>query len=212
MKRTLLLPTLAALGLLTLSALRAAEAAAPDARLRDNLRNTTIQLRDTQTQLATLQAAAQAAKDESDAKIKLLTKQVEELIKNAQTDKAAADKFLAALKATNAMQTDEIKRLTDELTKAKADGEASTALAAAKEAERAKLEAANTALKNTVADREMKNLALFKTGNEILARYEKFSLGEAMAAKEPFVGTTRVRLENLVQGYQDRLLDQRAKP
>ncbi len=212
MKRILLLPTLAALGLLTLPALRAAEAAAPDARLRDNLRNTTIQLRDTQTQLATLQAAAQAAKDESDAKIKLLTKQVEELIKNAKADKDKADKEHAALKATNTTQADELARTSDELAKSKATGEAAAALAASKESERARLEAANAVLQKTLADREAQNIALFKTGNEILTRYEKFTLGEALAAKEPFVGTTRVRLENLVQGYQDKLLDQRAKP
>ncbi len=212
MKRILLLPTLAALGLLTLPALRAAEAAAPDARLRDNLRNTTIQLRDTQTQLATLQAAAQAAKDESDAKIKLLTKQVEELIKNAKADKDKADKEHAALKATNTAQADELARTSDELAKSKATGEAAAALAASKESERARLEAANAVLQKTLADREAQNIALFKTGNEILTRYEKFTLGEALAAKEPFVGTTRVRLENLVQGYQDKLLDQRAKP
>ncbi len=205
------LPVLVVLGLLALPVLRAAETA-PDARLRENLRTTTVQLRDTQGQLATLQAASQAAKDESDQKIKLLTKQVEELIKNARTDKDAADKALAALKAGAAMQAEEFARIKDELARTKAAGDAAAALAAAKETERARLEAANLVLERTVADREAKNLALFKTGNEILTRYEKFGLGEALAAKEPFVGTTRVRLENLVQGYQDKLLDQRAKP
>ncbi len=209
MKRPLLL--LPAILSLLAPGLRAAEAAS-DARLRENLRNTTVQLRDAQSHLATLQAASQAAKDESEQKTKLLTKQVEELIKNAKADKDAADKALATLKAANSAQADEIGRTREELAKSKATGEAAAALAAAKEAERAKIAADLVAAQNLLADREAKNLALFKTGNEILARYEKFTLGEALGAKEPFVGTTRTRLENLVQGYQDRLLDQRAKP
>ena len=82
----------------------------------------------------------------------------------------------------------------------------------AKETERAKLAAEILVLKRKIDDREMKNLALFKLGNEILTRYQKFTLGEALAAREPFVGSTRAKLETLVQDYQDKLLDQRAKP
>ncbi len=47
---------------------------------------------------------------------------------------------------------------------------------------------------------------------EVLDRYEKFSLGDAISAKEPFVGVTRVHLQELVQGYQDKLLDSRISP
>jgi len=79
------------------------------------------------------------------------------------------------------------------------------------ESERAKLALENTELQRLIADREAKNLALFRTGNEILTRYEKFSLGEALSAKEPFVGATRARLETLVQDYQDKLAAQRVR-
>jgi hypothetical protein len=48
-------------------------------------------------------------------------------------------------------------------------------------------------------------------GKEILERYEKFGLGTALTAREPFVGTTRVRLQNLVQEYSDKLSEQRIK-
>ncbi len=40
-------------------------------------------------------------------------------------------------------------------------------------------------------------------------RYEGYSLGKALAAREPFIGTTRVKVENLVQGYKDKILDNR---
>ena len=62
-----------------------------------------------------------------------------------------------------------------------------------------------------VDDREAKNYELFKLANEILTRYEKFGLGEALTAREPFTGLTRVKLENLVQDYQDTLSQQRSK-
>ena len=52
---------------------------------------------------------------------------------------------------------------------------------------------------------------MFRTANEILTRYERFGLGEALAAKEPFVGVTRVKLENLIQEYEDKLVDERIK-
>jgi hypothetical protein len=42
----------------------------------------------------------------------------------------------------------------------------------------------------------------------VLDRYAKFSLGTAIAAREPFVGITKIRFENLVQEYQTKLSDQ----
>jgi hypothetical protein len=161
-----------------------------------------------QSDLATAQAAAAQAADETkadDAKIKAL-------IKSRTEDKAASDQALAALNAKIAEQAAELTQVKAELEKAKATGEAAAALAASKEAERAALQAANNVLERITADRETRNVALFKLANEILDRYEKFSLGQALAAKEPFVGTTRTRLQNLVQDYKDKILDQHPQP
>ena len=78
-----------------------------------------------------------------------------------------------------------------------------------KEDERAKLAAEALALKRTITDRETKNIALFNVAIEVLDRFEKYALGKALAAREPFIGTTRVKVENLVQGYKDKILDNR---
>ena len=75
------------------------------------------------------------------------------------------------------------------------------------DAERSKLASESIILKRKVEDRERKNLELFRTANEILTRYEKFGLGEALGAKEPFTGITRVKLD-----YQDKIADERVKP
>lgn len=79
-------------------------------------------------------------------------------------------------------------------------------------AQRAQLAAQVPVLQRTVADREAKNLALYRLGGEILTRYERFGLGDAIGAKEPFTGLSRVKLENLVQGYKNALRDQAVIP
>jgi chromosome segregation ATPase len=189
--------------------LRAAEGAdANEAKLRDALKNATLQLRSAETERAMLQAAQAALTDEK----KTLETKFETLRKEAIAERAANDKALAALRAETTAQAAELARLKEALEKSDATGKQAAALAAAKETERAKLAADLVVLQRRVDDRETKNLALFKTANEILTRYEKFSLGAALAAREPFVGTTRAKLETLVQDYQDKILDQRAKP
>jgi len=69
----------------------------------------------------------------------------------------------------------------------------------------------NIMLHRLVDDREAKNLDLYTTANEILTRYEKFSLGDALSAKEPFVGATRVKLLELVQDYKDKLMTEKTR-
>ena len=56
------------------------------------------------------------------------------------------------------------------------------------------------------------NQALFSLGHELLTRYANKGVGEAMAAAEPFLQSKRVALENLVQGYEDKLDHDKVKP
>lgn len=209
------LPPLAVLIMLALMAPRAAMAddqtPSTETRLRQALRDTMLQLRDAQNQVVTLQATqAQSDKDKTDlqAKVDLLSGQVKTLTDQAAADKAETDKTIADLKSQVSDETAQIGRLTDGLKQWKDAYSQIAQLAAAREAARAQLALQAALLQRTVDDRETKNLALYKIGNEILTRYEKFSLGDALAAKEPFVGVTRVKLENLVQDYKNKLLDQ----
>jgi septal ring factor EnvC (AmiA/AmiB activator) len=66
-------------------------------------------------------------------------------------------------------------------------------------------------LERKVSEGERKNLEMHRLAKEILERYEKFGLGTALTAREPFVGTTRVRLQNLVSDYSEKLSEQRIK-
>ena len=173
---------------------RAADQGNADARMREMLRNTMLQLRSCETERATLQAA----KTEAEQQNKKLIAELETLTaKSKKAEKEAADQAAQLVKFKEAIAKWETayQQVTDLATKT--------------EAARAKLNAQNIALQRRVEDQERKNQALFKLGNEILTRYEHFGLGDALAAKEPFVGIAKVKLQNLVQDYRDQLADQR---
>jgi len=208
MKTKILLALTLAL-LLSAAGLAAAETVNDgNAALRAALRDMKQQLNLAQSDLAALQATQGAVTEEN----KALTAKYEALKKQIATDRSAADKSAAALSAQVADQKDVIARLTVALEKAKAEGEKAAQAAQAAEAQGAKLTTEGIALERRIADREAKNLALFLVANEILTRYEEFSLGNAIRSKEPFVGLTRTKLENLVQDYQDKILEQRVRP
>jgi chromosome segregation ATPase len=199
------------------SAVRADDAAqaTTESRLRDALRSTMQQLQDAQGQVATLQAAqAQSDKDNADlkAKVDALNAQIAALTKQNADDKAASDKAISDLKSQNADLTTQIAKLNDALAAWEKDDKQYVQLAKDKEAARAQLAVQVILLQRVVDDRETKNLALFNLGNEILTRYEKFSLGDALGAKEPFTGLARVKLQELVQDYKDKISDQRVAP
>ena len=195
-----------ALGLTVSLAAAPAEADNPEARLRDTLRTTMLQLRSTQNDLASSQAALFALTEEK----KAVVAQNDVLKKQAVADHMEAGKAIADLKLVNVGHVDDIARLTEALAKTKIALDQASALARAKEDERARVASELIVAQRRGDDLHAKNLALYKTGNEILLRYEKFSLGDALSAREPFVGLTRVKMENFVQDYADKLAEQRA--
>jgi hypothetical protein len=155
-----------------------------------------LQLRTAQNDRATLQAS----QAENAEKLKKLTAQVEALSKQAgAAEKTAADQQAQLVKFKEALQNWQTAY------------NQTIEVGNAKEAARAKLASDVITLQRRVADQQSRNAAMFRTASEILTRYERFGLGEALAAKEPFVGITRVKLENLVQDYEDKLADERIK-
>ena len=170
---------------------------AVDNRMREALRNTMLQLRSCETEKATLQAA----KAEADEVNKRLAAKVDSLAAtSSKAEKAVAE------------QDAEIEKFKAAIEKWQAAYQQATDLAGKKESERAKLAANVILLQRQVEDLQRKNASLFNVGNEILTRYEHFGLGDALNAKEPFVGITRVKLDNLVQDYRDKLADQKIRP
>jgi chromosome segregation ATPase len=208
MKITLRLLSLFALATAGLAVnLSAAEPAADD-RMKAMLRDLTLQLRTAQSDLA----AAQSAQAALTAEKKELADKYELLKKQASAERGTLDRTVINLTAQAGELKGQVTKLSGALAEARAEGDKSAQAARSTEEQRAKLATEVAQMQQRLADREQKNLALFLLGNEILTRYQEFSLGNALRAKEPFVGQTRTKLENLVQDYQDKLDDQRVKP
>lgn len=177
-------------------------------RMRESLRTTMIQQQKTEAE----RAALQAEKIDLEAKNAELTKKLAALVKQSASDRTAAEKTITDLKEKGSEQETEIKQLDESLAKWKIGYLKMEEVAKGKEAERAKLADKVVILERRVAEYHRKNDELFKTGSEVLTRYEAFGLGSALAAREPFTRLTRVKLEGLVQDYKDKLTDQKIQP
>lgn len=183
-------------------------------RMRDALRNTMIQLRDVNNRVALLDAEKTAEKEAADKKISALEKQVNSLTersirdkKDADEAKAAADKAIAGLQQQLAAQEKLTADTKKELEAAQKANQEAAEWIAKKEEARVAVESKRIALQRRVDEALRVNQELQHIGKEILSRYEKFSLGEAVTAREKFIGITRTKIENLVQDYQDKLED-----
>jgi chromosome segregation ATPase len=187
--------------------LRAAEPADAETRLREALRDTTLQLRDAQGQIA----SAQAAQSEANRQVEELKEKNERISKAAASAQTEMEKTIASLKARVVEQDTAITRFKEAVEKYETAYKQAVGVATRLEAERLALADQKLQLERKVAERETQNVELYKVGSEILTRYAKFSLGDAIAAREPFVGLTRVKLENFIQDYHERLLDQKAR-
>lgn len=184
-------------------------------RLRDTLRNTMLQLRTAQTERANLQAD----KIQNEAKIQQLEAEVEGLNKNivtinkeAAAEQEASKKKIDGLQAKTEAQEKQITQLKEALEKWKSGYADAVKIAKEREALRAKAASKAVVAERKLAERERQNLELYETGSEVLERLQNFSLGTALTAREPFVGVTRVKLQNLVQDYGDRLKDSKYNP
>jgi len=210
MKTTLTLRLFALAGLLVGPLLHAQQAqpSAAEQKLRENLRSTMLQLRTVENDKLILQAT----QTENDAKIKDLTAKAGAVIKQLGSEKDAADKVQAELQAKVAERDRSVAELNDSLTKWKADHKRISDIATTKEGQRAELAGKVVVLQRRVDDQQAKNATMYKVGTEVLTRYEKFVLGDAIAAREPFTGIARVKFETLAQDFRDQLDDTRVTP
>lgn len=186
----------------------ASAARANEQRLREGLRNVTQQLRVAHADKATLEATAA----DLERRVADLEAALAAATARAAEEKSTADRTIAELRASAEKDRAEIQRTTQTLTKWKAAHSEAVAALRRTEAARAALERANVQLERRVEARERQNLELHRTATEILDRYADFSLGRALAAREPFTGIARARLESQIQDYRDRVDDAKLKP
>jgi DNA repair exonuclease SbcCD ATPase subunit len=173
-------------------------------KMRETIRNTMVQLRDANAKLATVQAA----QAETEEKLKELQGQLEELTKKSSAEKKAANETIDDLKTKLTASELQVNHLTESLGKWKLGYAKLADYAKATEGKRAELASKIILLDRRIADQQVKNAEMYRLGNEVLDRYAQFGLGTAISAREPFVGITKVKFQNLVQDYQNKLTDQ----
>lgn len=176
-------------------------------KMRETIRNTMIQLRDSNAKLA----AVQAAQAESEEKIKELQGQLEELTKKSASEKKAANETIEDLKAKLLSSEMQVNHFTESLAKWKLGYAKLAEYAKATEGKRAELASKIILLDRRIAEQQVKNAEMYRLANEVLDRYAQFGLGTAISAREPFVGITKVKFQTLLQDYQNKLTDQTIK-
>ncbi len=210
------LPSLLVLMLLGTALPSTAQApAGAEDKLREALKGVTLQLRTAQSEAATAlaeKAVAETKNAELTAQVEKMSKQLAALSQEKADAMEAAARMQENLEGRLTAKQQELTQFQKSLDKWKAAHTQISDVAQKKERARASYAAKNAALERRVADLRTRNMALFTTGNEILDRFRKFSLGEAIAAREPFTGLTRVKLQNQLQEFGDKLLDQTAQP
>lgn len=82
---------------------------------------------------------------------------------------------------------------------------ASRGLAAERQRELESARNEGRSLGDRLAQCSKDNVALYRTGIEVLDHYRNRTLGERIGQSEPFLQTGRVRLENLIENWRDRL-------
>jgi len=172
---------------------QAASAQSIEDRLRDQLRQTTLQLREAQDAQATLQAQKAAAEQERDA----LKKQVAELQGEVAHAKHGGNEA-QVLQQEVGRYKDQLAQATDAAKSAQADHDK---LQGAVVGEAALLEAC-----------QQKNAQLITVANQILDTFERVDLNDVIGLNEPFVQSARVKLENMSQDFGDRIYDGKFDP
>jgi chromosome segregation ATPase len=190
----------------------AQEVSPGEVKLREQLKATALQLRAAETEKANALATFAAEQTKTAA----LQKEIDGLnakmaaeTKRASEDKLATEKMIAKLNDTLIGRENRLKEFSAALEKMKYAYNQVASTAIKKESERVALSNENLSLKNTIADRERKNLKLYTTSLEILERYENYALGKALSAREPYIQKTRVTVENQVQDYKGAIIDNR---
>ena len=193
--------TLSAVMLLVAIAGSDARADADTDRLREALRSATAQTRALEDQRTALQAKVAEFDREKAAMVAQITAAKAQVKEIEKTNREAVAEFNERLEDRN--QT---------LEKWKSAYEEAATVARAKDAERAKFEGQAASFKASTKSCMAKNALLTKVGRELLHRYEGVSFGDMVVINEPLVGARRVQVQNLLQDFDDKLLEQKVTP
>ena len=167
-----------------------------------------------QEQSAQQQAAQSATAQAAQAKTALDAAQAElRRLKTGQAQGAAeAQKEIEQLRAARAAlqgrldQTQtELQTGAGSLARSRTEGAETTRKLAFRETQLGELAERHVRQAQGLQQCIVNNQALRDLGGELLQRYADKGVADVLAQNEPFLQTRRVALENLLQGYQDKL-------
>lgn len=185
-----------------------AQAADRDQEQIKRLRLQIRQLQQAQTQAQEAQAQADKARADSEQALKSAQSGAQAAAAQAGRRTASLNAELQALRADNA-------QLKAQLEQGKAKLQVQATQAQQQQVQARDALAQSTARLQALDERHAQcradNLTLHELGIELLQRYEHKGVGEALSAQEPFFQLARVRLENTVSQYRDKLDDARFK-
>ncbi len=183
----------------------------PESRLRAALRTATVQLRQLEDQNATLQAKQSENERDTLALTQKAAAQEEELAKlrsDAKETQTALQQAKDQLQSVSAALDQERANFG----KLQAAYQEAATMARTRDADATRFEASLVETRQRADNCQDKNDKLYKLGLEILGLYDKKGVFQSLASSEPVTGIKRVELENLVQDYQDKLLDNKVQP
>jgi chromosome segregation ATPase len=184
-------------------------------RMRDAMKKLAQRITDAETQMVNAQAAqlqAEAALKEMTNRQEATAKELKAQLAQSKDYRDQTQKRLNDLETKLAQKEKSLQQYAEALEKWKQGFEQAKSIAQTKETER--VEAMEKALQceRLSQQHERKNRELLALGQEILERYSKFGLGTALMAREPFVGSMRVKFQNYINDYGNRLKEARVNP
>jgi len=199
------LVTAVALTLLPVAALAADSDA--ELHLRDQLHTTTVALRAAQDENADLAAKqTEQASEIASLKQQLADAQAKSAV-TGSADQQRRDAADAAIRQ-NQQLSDKVAEASQLLEKWQTAYKQAADVAHARDAAAKDFEIKFTRASGGLTQCGAKNAALEKLSREILDRLDQRGLLSDFAADEPVTQLYRVKLENLIQDYQDKIRDQ----
>lgn len=180
---------------------------AGEARLRNALRDALLQLRTVQEEVVVVRSEMQAMEEENAALRKRLEATVQQLAAEQEAARAAA----GALREEISQKEGELERMLQTLLECRRESDALGVTAESRARELVQAGEERAILRRDFELLRSQNRELHRIAVEILERYENFSLGRALAAREPFTGSARARLKAALQDYRDAIDDQRVR-
>ncbi len=175
--------------------------------LRAQLKATVLQLRQLQDQQsAATQPTAAPGPDEAALKAKLAAAQAQlRAAQKSAAEAAGAQASLAKAQADNAALTATATASAAELEKFKTAYNQTQEANRGLTADRDRLKLLLDRETNVATVCQSKNDKLVAFSQDLLNAYGKVTLGQVLAAREPFLGLQRVKLENIEQDREDTI-------